>query len=102
MLSRTASERSTNARIEWDPVKAELNIAKYGVPFEEAATVIGDPLSLTVYDPDHSQDEDRYITIGTSVENRLLLVSHTDRDDRIRVISARIATKRERKAYENC
>jgi hypothetical protein len=86
---------------EWDSDKASSNIAKHGVPFEEAATVFGDPLSLTVYDPDHSQDEDRYITMGTSVENRLLLVAHTDRDDRIRVISARIATKRERKAYEN-
>ena len=86
---------------EWDPDKAASNAAKHGVTFEEAATVLGDPLSLTVYDPDHSLDEDRYITMGTSMDGRLLLVSHTDRDDRIRIISARVATKRERKAYEN-
>ena len=86
---------------EWDPDKAASNAAKHGVSFEEAATVFGDPLSLTVYDPDHSQDEDRFITMGSSVDNRLLLVSHTDREDRIRIISARLATRRERKAYEN-
>ena len=86
---------------EWNPDKAASNAAKHGVSFEEAATVFGDPLSLTVYDPDHSQDEDRYITMGSSVDNRLLLVSHTDREDRIRIISARLATRRERKAYEN-
>jgi uncharacterized DUF497 family protein len=86
---------------EWDPDKAASNAAKHGVSFEEAATVFGDPFSLTAYDPDHSQDEDRYITMGSSVDNRLLLVSHTDREDRIRIISARLATRRERKAYEN-
>jgi uncharacterized protein len=86
---------------EWDPDKAASNAAKHGVSFEEAATVFGDPLSLTVYDPDHSQDEDRYITMGSSVDHRLLLVSHTDREDRIRIISARLTTRRERKAYEN-
>jgi uncharacterized protein len=86
---------------EWDPDKAATNVAKHGVSFEEAATVFGDSLSLTVYDPDHSQDEDRFITMGTSRDGRLILVSHTDRDDRIRIISARAATKRERKAYEN-
>lgn len=89
---------------EWDSDKAASNAAKHGVSFEEAATVFGDPLSLTVYDPDHSQDEDRYITMGTSVDNRLLLVSHTDREDRedrVRIISARLATRRERKAYKN-
>ena len=86
---------------EWDPGKAESNVSKHRVTFEEAATVLGDPLSMTVYDPDHSQDEDRYITMGTSSGGRLLIVSHTDRDDRIRIISARQATTRERKAYEN-
>jgi uncharacterized DUF497 family protein len=86
---------------EWDPDKAASNAAKHGVSFEEAATVFGDPLSLTAYDPDHSQDEDRFITMGSSVDNRLLLVSHTDREDRIRIISARLATRRERKAYEH-
>jgi uncharacterized DUF497 family protein len=86
---------------EWDADKAASNIAKHDISFEEAATVFGEPLSLTVYDPDHSQDEDRYITMGSSVDNRLLLVSHTDRGDRISIISARLATRRERKAYEN-
>jgi uncharacterized DUF497 family protein len=86
---------------EWDADKAASNIAKHGVSFEEAATVFGDPLSLTAFDPDHSQDEDRYITMGSSVDHRLLLVSHTDREDRVRIISARLATRRERKAYEN-
>jgi uncharacterized DUF497 family protein len=62
---------------------------------------LGDPLSLTVYDPDHSVEEDRYITMGSSADNRLLLVSHTDLVDGIRIISVRIATKRERKVYEN-
>jgi uncharacterized protein len=86
---------------EWDPTKADSNVVKHGVSFEEAATIFGDPLSLTVYDPDHSQHEDRYLTMGTSIDGRLLIVSHTDRDERIRIISARAATKRERKAYEN-
>ena len=86
---------------EWDLEKAKLNSSKHRVTFEEAATVLGDPLSMTVYDPDHSQDEDRYITMGTSSDRRLLVVSHTDRNDRIRIISARQATTRERKAYEN-
>ena len=86
---------------EWDPDKAASNAAKHGVSFGEAATVFGDPLSLTVYDPDHSQEEDRYLTMGSSFDNRLLLVSHTDREDRIRIISARLATRRERKAYEH-
>ena len=86
---------------ECDPNKAAANVGKHGVTFDEAATVFGDSLSLTVYDPDHSYDEDRYITMGTSADGRLLIVSHTDRDDRIRIISARKATRRERKVYEN-
>jgi len=65
---------------EWDPDKAVANANKHGITFEEAASVFGDPLSLTAYDPDHSQDEDRYITLGTSAEGRLLMISHTDRD----------------------
>ena len=86
---------------EWDPEKAASNLKKHGVSFEEAATVFRDQLSLTFYDPDHSVDEDRYITIGTSTDGRLIIVSHTDRDDHIRIISARNATRRERKMYEN-
>lgn len=80
---------------EWDPNKAEKNIKK--VSFNEAATVFGDPLSMTFYDPDHSIDEDRYITVGLSRPGKLLVVSHADRGERIRIISARKATHRERK-----
>lgn len=86
---------------EWDPEKAASNFIKHQVSFEAASTVFGDPLSLTIFDPDHSQDEDRYITMGASADGQLLLVSHTDRESRIRIISARLASKRERKAYEN-
>lgn len=84
---------------EWDPDKAARNIAKHGVAFSEAATVFGDPLALTFFDPDHSNDEDRYLTFGDSIEGRLLVVSHTDRGNRTRIISARVATRRERKIY---
>lgn len=85
---------------EWDPRKAEINLRKHGVSFTEAGTVFGDDLAITVPDPDHSNDEDRYITIGWSDRRRLLMVSHTDRSDRIRIISARGLTKAERKEYE--
>jgi uncharacterized DUF497 family protein len=85
---------------EWDPNKAESNLRKHGISFQEAATVFGDDLGITVYDPDHSRDEDRFITIGWSDQRRLLMVSHTDREDSIRIISARELTPRERKDYE--
>jgi uncharacterized DUF497 family protein len=86
---------------EWDPDKAEENVLKHQVSFSEAATVFGDPLSMTFYDPDHSINEDRYITVGLSRTGRLLVVSHTDRGNRrIRIISARRATRRESKFYE--
>ena len=85
---------------EWDPRKAEINIKKHGVSFTEAGTIFGDEFSMTVHDPDHSVNEDRYITIGWSNRRRLLLVSHTDRGGRIRIISARELTKSERKVYE--
>ena len=85
---------------EWNPNKAESNFRKHGVSFQEAATVFGDNLGITVYDPDHSRDEDRFITIGWSERRRLLMVSHTDWEDRIRIISARELTPRERKDYE--
>ncbi len=85
---------------EWDPLKAEDNLKKHGVDFTEAATVFGDPLSITYSDPDHSLDEDRYIIIGSSSANRLLMVAHTDRDESTRLISAREVTSRERKLYE--
>jgi uncharacterized protein len=73
---------------EWDAVKAERNLEKHGVSFAEAATVFGDPLSLTTYDPDHSDDEDRFIIFGQANTGRYFVVSHTDRDDRTRIISA--------------
>ncbi|MCO6454360.1 MAG: BrnT family toxin [Pirellulaceae bacterium] len=85
---------------EWDEDKAEANERKHGVTFEEASTVFADPLSLTIYDPIHSDDEDRYITLGESQRGRLLVVVFTDRDDRIRIISSRVTTRRERKDYE--
>ena len=85
---------------EWDRDKAARNIDKHRVPFDEAATVFGDPLSLTYLDPDHSIDESRYITIGVSALGRMLIVAHTDRGSRIRVISARELTAQERRFYE--
>jgi uncharacterized DUF497 family protein len=85
---------------EWDEDKAKANLKKHKVRFDEAATVFGDFLAITFPDPDHSMDEDRYITIGTSDRGRVLIISHTDRDERTRIISARKATPRERKVYE--
>jgi uncharacterized DUF497 family protein len=85
---------------EWDPDKAARNLAKHGVSFSEAATVFGDPLALTYLDPDHSEDEDRFLTFGESDRGRLLVVSHTDRENRTRIINARRATRKERKGYE--
>lgn len=85
---------------EWDPEKAEANLRKHGVSFEEAATVFLDPVAVTYPDPDHPDEEDREITIGHSVRQRVLFVSHSQRGDRIRLISARKATRREHKEHE--
>jgi len=85
---------------EWDAVKARVNLRKHGVSFEEAAGTLADSLAMTYDDPDHSGDEQRYITVGTSRSGRLLIVAHTDRGKNIRIISARLATPRERKKYE--
>jgi uncharacterized DUF497 family protein len=85
---------------EWDTTKATSNLAKHGVGFEEAATVFGDPLSFTIYDPAHSRAEARFIILGQSHQGRLLVVIHTERGDNIRIISARRASRRERKQYE--
>jgi uncharacterized DUF497 family protein len=85
---------------EWDVDKADRNIEKHGVSFHDAATVFGDPLAMTYYDPDHSDDEDRYLTFGHAMSGHLLVVSHTNRGERIRIISARRMTRRERKSYE--
>jgi uncharacterized DUF497 family protein len=85
---------------EWDPEKAAGNWRKHGVSFEEAATVFGAPLAMTYFDPDHSEEEDRFLTFGHSQEGRSLVVSHTDRGNRTRIISARQLTRSERKQYE--
>jgi len=86
---------------EWDPKKADYNLKKHGVDFAEASTVFNDPLSITYFDPDHSFEEDRFIIIGLSVYHRLLIISHTDRNEVVRIISAREATNRERMLYES-
>ena len=85
---------------QWDENKARTNLAKHGVGFAEAATVFGDPLSLTIPDPAHSQNEDRFVILGTSHNGKLLVVVHTERGESIRFISARRASRQERKKYE--
>jgi uncharacterized DUF497 family protein len=87
-------------QFEWDPAKAAENFAKHRVSFQEAATVFRDTLSATGLDPDHSIDEERFVIFGVSTSGRLLVVAHTERDDTIRIISARPATPAERKIYE--
>jgi uncharacterized DUF497 family protein len=84
---------------EWDPHKALSNMDKHGVSFEEAATVFYDPLFIMVVDEEHSVDEERFITIGQSSQGRLLMLAHTDRGGRIRIISARKATRKEEQFY---
>jgi uncharacterized DUF497 family protein len=86
--------------IEWDPKKADRNTRKHGVSFPEGATVFGDPLAMTFSDPDHSLDEQRYITFGLSDQKRLLVVSHTDRGSKTRIISVRPMVGREKRIYE--
>ena len=85
---------------EWDPQKAAANVRKHGVTFDEAATAFGDPFGSVTDDPRHSQSEGRDVLLGCSQANRLLAVMFTERGDRIRLISARTATRRERKDYE--
>lgn len=85
---------------EWDLDKAALNLRKHRVTFEEASSVFGDPLAITFRDPDHSLGEARFLTFGMSQAGNLLVVSHTQRRQRIRVIGARRATRAERKIYE--
>lgn len=87
-------------RFEWDQTKAAGNLLKHGVSFEEATTVFGDPLSDTFDDPDHSTEERRFIIIGTSQRGRILIVSHTDDAEVVRIISAREPTRGEREFYE--
>ena len=85
---------------EWDEKKATENFRKHDVSFDEATSVFGDPLAITYHDPGHSLEEDRFITFGNSSQGRLIVVSHTDRDARIRLISAREMTRKEKSDYE--
>lgn len=87
-------------QFEWDIKKAAANLRKHQVAFQEASTVFGDPLAITFDDPDHSADEDRYITFGLSSKRRLLVVSHTERGTRTRIINARLMDGQERRIYE--
>ena len=98
--------KSVQLDISWDPIKAQSNIAKHGVPFVQAATVLHDALALTVFDAAHSEFEERWFTLGMSSDGKLLAVSHTYQHTgpihvRVRIISAREATRRERQQYEN-
>jgi len=86
-------------RFEWDDEKARRNLEKRGIDFNEASTIFDDPMFITFLDEEHSIDEERYITIGLSSKRRLLMVAHTERGDKIRIISARKATKNEEKFY---
>ncbi len=86
---------------EWDEKKADDNSRKHGVSFDEAKTVFNDPFSVTIYDPDHSSDEERYIDIGLSSKGRLIVVSYGERRERIRIISSRETTRKEKEEYEN-
>jgi uncharacterized DUF497 family protein len=85
---------------EWDPVKAAENVKNHGVTFDEAPTVFADPLALLMPDPDHSEGEERYLLLGMSTQQRLLVVAFTERPPRTRLISGRRATRRERRQYE--
>ena len=85
---------------EWDERKAAANIKKHDVSFHEAGTVFDDPMAITFHDPEHSEIEHRFLTFGLSQSNRLLVVAHADRDRKVRIISARLMTRHERKIYE--
>jgi len=87
-------------QFEWDPEKAKWSLKKHRVSFDEAVTVFYDPLSATFGDPDHSMSENRLVTIGYSARGRLLVVSHTERGTAVRIISARLANRRERRRHE--
>ena len=86
---------------EWDEAKADVNVQRHGVPFEEASTVFGDPLAMLLPDPDHSHGEERFLVLGMSSRRRVLVVSHAERPPRTRLISARPATRHERGQYED-
>ena len=86
-------------QFEWDPEKARKNLRKHGVSFEEAVTCFEDPLGIDFYDPDHSKDEDRYILLALSKKGKVLVVVYTERKNKIRIISARKATRKEEEFY---
>ncbi len=88
-------------KFTWDRSKDRANFGKHDVSFAEASTVFGDPLAASIPDPDHSEGEERLVTMGYSSGNRLIVVCHTEEDDTVRIISAREATSHERKAYES-
>ncbi|MCA1733909.1 MAG: BrnT family toxin [Acidobacteria bacterium] len=88
-------------KFEWDPAKDQSTQDKHGLSFEEAATVFGDPLALSWEDAEHSVGEHRMLTLGYTERQRLVLVAHTERDDRLRIISARLGTAAERRLYES-
>lgn len=99
-LSVARYSSGVSYRFEWDPAKARSNLREHTVSFDEASTVFGDPLSLLMPDPDHSQGEERYLVLGMSLHRRLLVVSHLERPLLTRLISARPATRSERRRYE--
>ena len=88
-------------RFEWDPEKAASNLTRHGVSFDEARTVFGDPLGTTVVDPDHSVEEERWLTTGLSLRHRVVIVWHADQGCTVRIIVARQATPNERRTYES-
>jgi len=94
-------ESMQGPKVRWDPRKALANLRKHDIAFEEAATALDDPLSVTKRDPDHSTAENRFLTLGLSFRHRLVLVAHTEDPDELRIISARLPTRSERYAYEN-
>jgi uncharacterized DUF497 family protein len=87
-------------KFEWAEKKAAANVRKHGISFEEAASAFGDPLSLTIPDPEHSEDEERCVLLGMTQAHRLVVVAHTEQADTVRLISARLATPAERRDYE--
>jgi uncharacterized DUF497 family protein len=87
-------------KFDWDPRKARRNLRKHGIDFDEASTVFADTLSITIPDPDHSEDEERWVTMGLSNRQRLLVVVHTEEAETVRIISARTADRLERRKYE--
>ena len=87
-------------QFEWDEEKAEINLKKHKISFEEAKSVFGDPFAITIDDPDHSKEEQRYLDIGKSANGKLLVVVYTERGKKTRIISCRKATPSERRIYD--